>query len=159
MIIKNYRTRTIIKYSVFYLVPIIFLCYLYFTNKIDLTKLIGNDILQYQFNIITINSIFAGFLFTGLSIIIGVSDKRGIKFLFEANRMGKIYGNIYLGIVVNLISMLFCILIIGQIALFDAPVLIFAELTLIIIGVLSLLVSIHHIRKLTKYINKDNSKE
>ncbi|WKY44193.1 hypothetical protein Q5O14_16440 [Eubacteriaceae bacterium ES2] len=158
MIIKSYKVKTIVYYSLYYSIPIIILTLLFAAKKIDLSNLLNSNITDFQFNIITINSIFAGFLFTGLSIIIGVSDKESLKFLFRANRMSKIYKNIYLGIISNLLSMLLCILVITNISFLIIDIMVLLELILIVIGVLSLIVSIYHIRKLIKYISEENKK-
>lgn len=67
-------------------------------------------------NIITINSVFAGFMFTSLSILIGVLSSDTIKRLEKASLMEEIYKNIFCGIYCSLLSIVFSL-----VAIFIGP--------------------------------------
>lgn len=70
---------------------------------------VDNDV---HFNILTVCSIIGGFLFTGLSILIGVSDKKIIREYMKTDIINSIYSNILSGIFFNIVSIILAILII-----------------------------------------------
>lgn len=70
---------------------------------LDLTPLI-NDVNSNLFNIITVNSVFAGFLFTSITFFVGVSNTKTIETLERINYMEKVYNNLIIGFLSSLIS-------------------------------------------------------
>ncbi|KAB2334274.1 hypothetical protein [Bacillus mesophilum] len=49
-------------------------------------------------NLLTVNTIFLGFLFTALGIMVGFADKKLIKALDQAGYMDNYYNSIYFGL-------------------------------------------------------------
>ena len=71
------------------------------------TELFSSVIKQsFHFNVLSINSILAGFLFTGLSIMISVSNKKIIKLLNRGGYLKIIDRSIYLGIFAHIFSII-----------------------------------------------------
>lgn len=146
------------KAIVLYLFSTILLIVAFFVKIIDTTSFIGENLNNYQFNIITINSIFAGFLFTGLSIIISISDSKPIQALIKTRRIQKVYINLFIGICSNLISILFCIAVILNIKYIGSDLLIASEMILISVGIESLIISLYYLIEVIKAINNDYKK-
>jgi hypothetical protein len=88
-----------------------------------------------HFNMITINSILSGFLFTGLGIIISGLDKEKILSLNIGGYLAKYYIQIYLTILFNIISIIASILIIFESRIKIRPLL-YIEQSFIIIGII-----------------------
>ena len=63
-----------------------------------------------HFNIITVNTVFIGFLFTSLYILLGFLNERIIQFFQEAGAMKNVYKNIESGIGSSLISIIFSLI-------------------------------------------------
>ena len=61
-------------------------------------------------DVLTINSIFAGFLFTSLGIMVSFSDKKFIANKDKNGYMDKYYNSIYIGLVFLIISILLAVL-------------------------------------------------
>jgi|GEM_PF-4107796 len=57
-----------------------------------------------HFNLITINTVFAGFLFTSLALVVSLANDKSIVRLERGDIMNSIYKNISLGIVYSVIS-------------------------------------------------------
>ncbi|WWU66149.1 hypothetical protein QJR26_07180 [Clostridium baratii] len=73
-------------------------------NKLDL-----EDIKNNTFNFITINTVFAGFLFTSLGIIAGFTSNTALNKFERIKTMDSIYLNILLGIGFSLVSIIISI--------------------------------------------------
>ena len=82
---------------------VIFLMIVYLSLKFNLinTKEIDGS---NHINILTVNSIFAGFLFTSLGILAGFMDKEKISNLDKNGYMDKYYNSIYLGLIFHITS-------------------------------------------------------
>ena len=63
-----------------------------------------------HFNIIIVNTVFIGFLFTSLYILLGFLNERIIQFFQEAGAMKNVYKNIESGIGSSLISIIFSLI-------------------------------------------------
>lgn len=63
-----------------------------------------NIVTSNHFNLITVNSVFAGFLFSSLALIISLSNDKVLITLERAEYMESIYRNIVFGITGSLIS-------------------------------------------------------
>lgn len=74
-------------------------------NLSPLIKNINNNL----FNIITVNSVFAGFLFTSITFFVGVSNTKTIETFERINYMQKIYDNLINGFISSMISILLCV--------------------------------------------------
>lgn len=73
-------------------------------NRLDL-----EDIKNNTFNFITINTVFAGFLFTSLGIIAGFTSNTALNKFERIKTMDSIYLNILLGIGFSLVSIIISI--------------------------------------------------
>lgn len=91
-----------IKLIILYLLILLFLVILTFKNSLDFS-LIGSN----QFNLITVSTVFAGFLFTSLGIVAGLYSNSTLKKFERISTMDRIHGNIILGIIFSLISVIF----------------------------------------------------
>lgn len=65
-----------------------------------------------QFNIITVNTVFAGFLFTSLGMIAGFNNNSGIIKFERTKTMDNIYNNILKGIIFSVISIIIGLIIV-----------------------------------------------
>lgn len=109
---------------------LVFLAY-----KYGVIALVDNFDRGDHFNMITINSILSGFLFTGLGIIISGLDKDKISSLSIGGYLNKYYIQIYLTIIVNIVSIIASILIIFE-SLIKIDFLLYIEQAFITIGVI-----------------------
>lgn len=92
---------------VVYLFVFISLFIMLYKDGIDFETISEN-----QFNIITINTVFAGFLFTSLGIVAGFSDNQSIRKFERIDIMDNIYSNILKGIVFSIISIVIGLIIV-----------------------------------------------
>ncbi|WP_288478082.1 hypothetical protein [uncultured Clostridium sp.] len=88
----------------FYICVFIILFIASTNNYLDLNVIKNNE-----FNFITINTVFAGFLFTSLGIIAGFSSNSALNKFERIKTMDSIYLNIILGICFSLISIIISI--------------------------------------------------
>jgi ABC-type Fe3+ transport system permease subunit len=100
-LIKSYDRKKIVTYNIIILAILFF--FIVLPNKDTITKICDKNS---HFNIFTAISIFCGFLFTGLSILISSSNTWVYKVLNQANRIDKIYFSIYLGLSSGCLSMI-----------------------------------------------------
>lgn len=107
-----------------------------------------------HFNIITINSVLAGFLFTGLGIIIGGLGKEKIDRLQKGGYLDKYYFAIYTAIFFNIISIIAGIIIIFGMYPYD--ILIYFEQVSLIISVLFFIKSMNNLRQIINKIRNSN---
>ncbi|MDU1032553.1 hypothetical protein [Clostridium sp.] len=89
-----------------YLFIFIFLVYISYKGGLDFDIIAEN-----QFNIITVNTVFAGFLFTSLGIVAGFSNNSSIRKFERIDTMDKIYNNILKGIIFSIVSIVIGIVI------------------------------------------------
>ncbi|CAM2077752.1 MAG: hypothetical protein NSGCLCUN01_01940 [uncultured Clostridium sp.] len=90
-----------------YILVLIFLIFIAYIGGIDF-----NIIAENQFNIMTINTVFAGFLFTSLGIIAGFSDNTSIRKFERIKTMDNIYNNILKGIIFSILSIVIGLIIV-----------------------------------------------
>ena len=61
---------------------------------------------DFQYNLISVSSVIAGFLFTGISILISVIDKENIKRLWDNNYLDNLYGSAFIGMSSNVLTII-----------------------------------------------------
>lgn len=61
---------------------------------------------QNHFNLITVNSVFIGFLFTSLSILLGFLNEKIVQFFEKAGALKNVYRSIENGILFSLFSII-----------------------------------------------------
>lgn len=59
-----------------------------------------------HFNLITANSVFIGFLFTSLSILLGFLNEKVVRFFEKAGALKQVYSSIEKGIICSLLSVI-----------------------------------------------------
>lgn len=77
---------------------------------IDLTSLIDSESKSIHFNLITINAVFAGFLFTSITFFIGVNTTKTVEVLEKIEYMDKVYINLNFGFIASLVSIILSLL-------------------------------------------------
>jgi hypothetical protein len=90
------------KLIILYLSVLLFLIIATLNNNLNFALISSN-----QFNFITVSTVFAGFLFTSLGIVAGLYSNIALKKFERISTMDRIYGNIILGIIFSLISVVF----------------------------------------------------
>lgn len=119
-----------------------------------------NDV---HFNLLTISTVFSGFLFTSLGILIGFIDKANMPDLESAGFVGQYFNGILLGIALFLTSVGISLLLIifkdipYQLELYNAEVFILLGGILFFIKAVIDVFSI--LRKVREYIRKDYKKK
>ncbi len=106
-----------------------------------------------RINIITINSLLIGFLFTGLSIIISGLEKDRIKRLNNNYYLEGFFYGIYVGVLFLCISMIISIVLFIKLIL-NCCILKYLELSFLISGMLYFLKSVYSLFTLTEKIRK-----
>lgn len=81
-----------------------FLVIMISTNLLNISSLAGPNSEDTHYNLITINSVIAGFMFTSLSLILSVANSDTIRRLERTIHMDFIYNNITGGILNSIIS-------------------------------------------------------
>jgi len=87
------------------IIPLVIISGLNLLDIIDLSSI--ND---HHFDIITINAVFAGFLFSSLSLILGLGKDRVAVLLERMETTDKIYHIISVGIICNFLSIVFALI-------------------------------------------------
>ena len=108
--------KKVFNFKIFSSILITIFIILLISNKIDLNILTGENRVTNNFNIITISSIFSGFLFTSLSLLLGFSSNKFLINLEHSGYMKDIYHYIIVGLITSFITI---ILAIGMIFLKD----------------------------------------
>lgn len=112
---------------------------------IDISLFLDED-KSVHFDLLTVNSIIAGFMFSGLSLILGMSNSKTVEELERAKHMDKIYTNIIVGITFNVISIIISLLVLLQILPKIVVFLVSAEITFLIIGIICFGLSVLDLR-------------
>lgn len=148
---KNLYRRN--KYNILTIIVYLFACFfLSYFNVFDASP--KNE--QYHLNLLTVNSVFLGFLFTGLGMMVGFADKKSVKSLNTAGYMDNYYNSIYLGLFFLIISTIVTIIgiVIGK--EYVVPLLIYIQQITFVGGILFFIKSIFGLMKLIKYIRNDD---
>lgn len=102
---KNiYEQKKKNKFIIFLVIFSIIYFILIYKKYINIEFLYNSSENSIHFDLITVNSIFSGFLFSSLSLIVGLNDSKLINNLEKAGFMNNIYFNILFGISCSLIS-------------------------------------------------------
>lgn len=113
-----------------------------------------------HFNLLTVNAIIAGFMFTSLGLMVSVSGHFMIKELERANHMSRVYNNIIAGIVCTVISILISLIFIFSIidlATSIAEVLASAEIIGLVLGVITLAISMIDLKFVINIFRQDEN--
>lgn len=86
----------------------IFVCTIIVYMLLNVEFLLNNE-----FNLITINTVLVGFLFTIYTILMSFTGEEVIDIYEQKNEMSKIYNNITLGIIYGVLSVLITIIGLG----------------------------------------------
>lgn len=106
----------------FIIILIIFSCiflFISFKNFIDISILYNSVDNSIHFDLITVNSIFSGFLFSSLSLIVGLNGTKSINKFEKAGFMENIYFNIIFGITTSILSIAFSLFMLFGYKLID----------------------------------------
>lgn len=137
-----------------------------FEDYINISFLLGNE-----FNLITINTVLVGFLFTIYTILIPLLDEDALKAYTITGEINSIFKNISVGIITGILSVIFTII---GLALFKSEagsqisriheIWLTIEITLFILTMISTLFSIININSVVESVrnnklNKSNHKE
>ncbi len=98
-----------IKKYKYYILPLVLIFVTLILNSIgaiDLNSLTGDNKDSVHFNLITVNSIFAGFLFTAITFFVGINTTKTIEVLERIDYMDKVYKNLNMGFIASLISIM-----------------------------------------------------
>ena len=105
-------------------------------------------------NILSVNAIIAGFLFTGLSIIISVIDKDRIKRLMQNGYLDVFYNTIFAGIAFHIASILFSVM--NMLNIFSGALVVFGyiEIGTLIIGLIVFVKAVLLLREIISIAKK-----
>lgn len=100
-------------------------------NSSDIWAL-GND---FQFNVLSFSGVIAGFMFTGIGILISAIDKERIRRLWDHHYLDNLYYCSILGIFSNIIDVIFAFVIVGFILSYELKkYIIYAQTLFMILG-------------------------
>ena len=120
---------------------------------------------ELYWNLINLNSILAGFMFTSLGVIMSLSDSEFIKKIEATNILDRMYSNIIKGVVSSLISLIMSLIIVFGSEKMFTLLEVFSGLASVVflvpifLALVSFLVSIADVRKLIKAIRKYAKKD
>lgn len=125
-----------------------------YNKAIDISLILeAPDVSTIHFNILTINSIIAGFMFTGLSIILSFSDKEFVKRMERSDFMSVIYLFIILGLFLSFTSVTCSLLMILNFNFFVKWI-VYIEVLTLVLSFFCLLISVLNILYIIKQIRK-----
>lgn len=141
------------KWNIIWLIIFIVAAFLvYKLNIITSSDMVKSD----HFNILTINSIFAGFLFTGLGIMISGTDKPRLKRLEDGGYLQKYYCAIYIAITFNLTTIIIATLLWFNVDLGEAKKLfVYIEKFVTLGGIFFFIKCMNNLRKLIYKMRND----
>lgn len=146
---KHFRRN---KYNILISVFFFGLCYfLYYQGYLDMSE---KDAGFHQ-SLLTVNTIFLGFLFTALGIMVGFADKKLIKALDVAGYMDNYYNSIYFGMFYHGVSTVISTVAVVLGSEYLHYSFIFIQQVTLLGGVLFFIKSIFGILKIISEIRKD----
>lgn len=111
---------------------------------------------QFHLNMLTVNSIFLGFLFTGLGIMVGFTDKKSVKSLESAGYMDNYFNSIYIGLLFLITSTIISAIGAAISIEFIGPKINLLQQVSFVGGVLFFIKSIIGLMRLIKYIREES---
>jgi hypothetical protein len=124
---------------------------------IDMSLFLGED-KSVHFDLLTVNSIIAGFMFSGLSLIIGMSNSKTVQELERAKHMDRIYTNIITGIVFNVFSIIISLVVLLRILTNVEIYLVSLEIMFLVVGIVCFGLSVIDLRFLIHSIRGEVKK-
>lgn len=113
---------------------------------------------DFHYNIITLSATLAGFLFTGISILISVIDKNSIEHYWKMNYLDGLCINAFIGIIVFVISIVLAVtFVLFDIFEFKNYIIFKVQIGLVWIGIADFLYCIKELVFIVKELKKDNS--
>lgn len=113
---------------------------------------------DFHYNIITLSATLAGFLFTGISILISVIDKNSIEHYWKMNYLDGLCINAFIGIIVFVISIVLAVIfILFNVFEFGNYIMFKVQIVLVWIGIVDFLYCIKELVFIVKELKKDNS--
>ena len=133
----------------------------YFNNYINISFLLGNE-----FNLITINTVLVGFLFTIYTILIPLLDEETLKSYKVTGEINSVFDNITIGITAGILSVIFTIV---GLAIFKTgegtpiaklhQIWLTIEISFFLIVMVSTLISVINVSTIVEDIRRDKDKK
>lgn len=148
---KNHLRRN--KWNIILLITILAVSYLAIKKGLVSTDNIDR---AFQLNILTINSIFAGFLFTSLGIMASIVDKRRIAKLETGGYMDNYFNAIYIGLYFHIISIVIAVISILNDKINSIKLLLMVEQLAMLAGIFFFIKSVLNILKIIKKVRNSD---
>ncbi len=134
-----------------------------FTDKLDLSILSNPQNNDIHFNLITVNSIFVGFLFSSLALVLGLNSISSIQRLEKGGFMDNIYFNLIFGITTSFTSIFISLFMIFCRNIINADILIntivpSVELLLLIFTIIIFIKSVVDVKFVIKSVRRSVKK-
>lgn len=137
-------------FLLFLSLAVIYILISYRIIVIDNQYLADNDV---RYNLITINSIIGGFLFTGLSLVFGLTGKQRIRRLEEYGYFDEFYNIIFAGILSHLASIVVSLMMLFNI-LGKVKKIAYLEMTFLIVGLVFFVDSVFFLKRIINLLRK-----
>lgn len=147
---KNHLTRNIANVFVF----LIFILVVYLSLRYNWVDTKGFDSSNH-INILTVNSIFAGFLFTSLGIIAGFMDKEKISNLDKNGYMDKYYNSIYLGLIFHIASAVLAAIAFVQPSMNSYDIYLLLEQIFLLGGITFFISSVFYVKRIINKVRRN----
>lgn len=105
-----------------------------------------------RYNLITINAIIAGFLFTGLSLVFSLTEKARIRRLEQHGYFDELYNVIFAGILAHLASIVSSIIILFGSVGVNKRGFAYLEMGSMLIGFLLFIYSVFFLKRIIKLL-------
>ncbi|SKA89792.1 hypothetical protein SAMN05428976_11359 [Clostridium sp. USBA 49] len=145
------------KLKYFIYVALLFILFYLINNEILDISVIKNN----HFNLITVNSIFAGFLFTSLGVIMSLYSNELLVKLERTSIMNDIYVDIFTGIVFSVISIIISVansfisidnITNNNLKYFFSNIMLVLELYFLLVAILQFIISVNDTRFIIKTV-------
>ncbi|WP_444659096.1 hypothetical protein ACRQV7_00820 [Caproiciproducens sp. R2] len=104
-------------------------------SVIDIDKILSQNS-DFQYNAISMSAIIAGFLFTGISILISAIDKERIKRLWDNNYLDNLYRSAFTGMISNVVTIISAFILLScRVSITLQQVLVYIEVITLIVGI------------------------
>jgi uncharacterized membrane protein YadS len=150
---KNYYRRN--KWNIYLFIIVLVASYLAIKYNFVATKNIDKD---FQVNMLTVNSIFAGFLYTSLGIMASIVDKKRISRLDEGGYMDNYFNGIYIGLFFHTTSIVIAAISVVNPVLNHIAVLIMIEQLALLAGISFFIKSVLNIIKIIQKVRSTDKK-